>query len=50
MTIGYIYQFVDGTFYAIHMNIEMGKYLKQAEYVIKNSELVVGRWTIKKKI
>lgn len=50
MTIGYIYQFVDGSFYAVQMQISMTKYLKQAEYVIKNSELVVGRWTIKKKV
>lgn len=47
--VAYIYQFVDGTFYKVEMKIEMRKYLKQAEHVIQNSELVVGRWVVKKK-
>lgn len=49
MIICYLYQFVDGSFYTVQMKIQMNKYLKQAEHVIKNSELVVGRWVVKKK-
>jgi hypothetical protein len=49
MIIAYLYQFKDGSFYTVQMKVNMNKYLKQAEHVINNSELVVGRWTIKKK-
>lgn len=50
MIVAYIYQFSNGNFYTVEMKVQMSKYLKQAEHVIKNSELVVGRWTVKKKV
>ena len=49
MTIGYIYQFSDGSFHQVRIREALNKYLKDAEAVINQAEKICVRWTVKKK-
>ncbi len=49
VTLGYVFQFSDGTFKSIGLRWPTGAYHKSANQILSNTEKIICRWIIKKK-